>query len=334
MKLHCWPVLAKSALLKLRRLCALLPLSLSLSFSLSACQQLSTPAEPAQLSQTAIVLPAETTTPQLYLLGEVHDNGAGHQARLRWLQALVQQHQQHQKPLLLALEQFDFEQQAQLQAAQAACRDATCLLQFMQTASSEKNAPRSLWHWPHYAAVLQLALDHKLPLLAANLSRSAARKVVQGGYAAALTSAQRQAWQLDDAAEKNPHQALQQAQQDQVLAAHCQQLPANLAPGMAKAQIARDLLMAEQLLQAAGSVVLLAGNGHIRKDLGVPYWLNFARQHNLPGSSDKTWHSVAFLEQAPSQRNYADQWQLIAPLQRSDPCASLTSTTTPTKGKS
>jgi uncharacterized iron-regulated protein len=56
--------------------------------------------------------------------------------------------------------------------------------------------------------------------------------------------------------------------------AHCNALPAGLAAKMAQAQIARDIVMAQLLIehQAAGAV-LLAGNGHVRNDIGAPHWL-------------------------------------------------------------
>ena len=47
-------------------------------------------------------------------------------------------------------------------------------------------------------------------------------------------------------------------------------------PRMAQAQFARDAVMAEVLRRSApqgGGVVLLAGNGHVRRDIGVPRWL-------------------------------------------------------------
>ena len=57
---------------------------------------------------------------------------------------------------------------------------------------------------------------------------------------------------------------------------------------MAKAQIARDVVMAETLrAHAANGVVLIAGNGHVRTDVGVPVWL---RRDALAS------HATGFLE--------------------------------------
>ena len=59
---------------------------------------------------------------------------------------------------------------------------------------------------------------------------------------------------------------------------------------MVKAQIARDVWMARVVdQQAARGVVLLAGNGHVRKDIGVPRWLTTA---------PTAWRSMGFVESA------------------------------------
>lgn len=350
--------------------------TLSLTLLLAACQSAQHVPFNQQVTQhsnqpaTQVgelkLLPVSGNSAHIYLLGEVHDNAAGHQARLGLFQQLVRQHQQQQKKLVLLLEQFDLEQQSQLQAAQARCRDVACLLQALDAAamtSPSSTSPgatnsatklataaglpknKTLWHWPHYQALLQFALDHQIPLVAANLSRQSARLVMQNGYPAALSAAQIQRWQLSSdpanlsAAQRQdqaqdqaqgqrqsqpdgaPHQALLEAQQQQVLLAHCQQLPVAMAPAMARAQIARDLLMAELILQQRSSVVLVAGNGHIRKDWGVPYWLQYAARTSPAGSTMVPWQSIAFLEQAPDSPDYADLWQLIPVQPRPDPCA-------------
>jgi uncharacterized iron-regulated protein len=68
----------------------------------------------------------------------------------------------------------------------------------------------------------------------------------------------------------------QQAQEREIDRGHCGALPASLWPRMAQAQLARDAVMADLLRRhaAAHGLVLLAGNGHVRRDIGVPRWLN------------------------------------------------------------
>jgi uncharacterized iron-regulated protein len=50
-----------------------------------------------------------------------------------------------------------------------------------------------------------------------------------------------------------------------------------MLPGIINAQVARDVWMAKTILaQRPRDVVLLAGNGHVRKDIGVARWLSIA----------------------------------------------------------
>ena len=57
--------------------------------------------------------------------------------------------------------------------------------------------------------------------------------------------------------------------------AHCGQLPEPLIAGMFRVQRARDAMMADRLATVAGRAggVLIAGNGHVRNDWGVPWYL-------------------------------------------------------------
>jgi uncharacterized iron-regulated protein len=67
----------------------------------------------------------------------------------------------------------------------------------------------------------------------------------------------------------------QAAQEREIADGHCGALPARLLPAMASAQFARDAVMAQVLARDGDKgVVLIAGNGHVRHDLGVPRWLS------------------------------------------------------------
>ena len=62
---------------------------------------------------------------------------------------------------------------------------------------------------------------------------------------------------------------------------------------------------------ADAGIVLIAGNGHVRKDIAVPYWLH--RQ----GSAA---HAVGFLEPASDGAGF-DEVHRIPAATREDPCA-------------
>jgi uncharacterized iron-regulated protein len=75
-----------------------------------------------------------------------------------------------------------------------------------------------------------------------------------------------------------------QAQRRQEMAdAHCGLLPESMLDGMVLVQRARDAYLAERLhagAEHAGTAVLIAGDGHVRNDRGVPAAL--ARAYGVP----------------------------------------------------
>ena len=239
------------------------------------------------------VVPA---APGVLLLGEVHDNGAGHAARVALLRERIEA---GWRPAI-AMEQFDSGQQAVLDAAMRDCADADCVV--------AKVAPaKSGWTWDYYTPVIALALEYKLPLLAANLSRGDASKIVKGGFASVLPAELIARYAL----ESLPAPLLA-AQETEVRDSHCGMLPEAMVTPMAKAQIARDVVMAETMrAHAATAVVLIAGNGHVRKDIAVPYWL---RREGL------TLHATGFLEPAAAPEAF-DEVHRIPATTRPDPCA-------------
>lgn len=234
---------------------------------------------------------------EIVLLGEVHDNAEGHRLRQ---QALTDAVEQGWRPAI-AMEQFDREKQPDLDLARQRCgQDADCVI---AAAASEK----STWNWAYYRPVIQLALRHDLPLLAANLSRSDASRVVREGYAAVFDKTAIHTVKLDRPLPEDLVREQTAAIQD----GHCNRLPAQIIPGMVQAQVARDLVMSKTLLPyQKRSVVLLAGNGHTRRDIGVAHWLDDSQASVL---------SVGFVEQKPTLEAF-DRFYLVKPVQRTNVC--------------
>ena len=112
-----------------------------------------------------------------------------------------------------------------------------------------------------------------------------------------------------------PDAAWQAAQEREIELGHCGALPRSLWAGMARGQFARDAVMA-QLLQANATqgAVLLAGNGHVRRDIGVPRW--------LAALAPQTLLSVGFVEPEHASDAGArfDAVVVTAPATRADPC--------------
>jgi uncharacterized iron-regulated protein len=83
---------------------------------------------------------------------------------------------------------------------------------------------------------------------------------------------------------------------------------------MARAQFARDAVMATQVAtHAPRGLALIAGNGHVRRDIGVPRWLGDAQRARV-------W-SVGYLEPGSTAPPGAfDAVVRTAAVTRDDPC--------------
>jgi len=232
------------------------------------------------------------------LLGEVHDNAAGQRQRL---QALTRTIEAGWRPAI-AMEQFDRERQADIdRARRERPRDAAYVI-------AQASGLKSGWDWDQYRPVVALALQYDLPLLAANLSRADAAKIVRGGLSDVFDAAQLNTLGLD-----KPLSADLVASQTAVLdAGHCGHFPKAMLPGMLDAQAARDAVMAQTMrAYASRGVVLIAGNGHVRRDLGVPRWLNREAASVL---------SVGYVETQGNVEGF-DELVRVPAVERPDPCA-------------
>ncbi|HJV61200.1 MAG TPA: ChaN family lipoprotein [Albitalea sp.] len=242
------------------------------------------------------------------LLGEVHDNPALHALRLAALRRALAA---GWRPVI-AMEQFDREHQADIERARRERPgDARHLIDL--AAPARPGGSAGGWHWDSYRPVVELALRYDLPLIAANLSNPDTTKIVRGGYAAVFDAADIAALGLDRPIAPD----WQAAQEHEIDQGHCHALPPASWPRMARAQFARDAMMAATLqaqAQSGRGVVLLAGNGHVRRDLGVPRWM-------APAWRDRLM-SVGYLEQGDDMPGAGafDAVVWAPPASRPDPC--------------
>lgn len=246
-------------------------------------------------------LPVNPDTPPTFLLlGEVHDNPDGHQQRYNDLRARVEA---GWRPAI-AMEQFDRERNGDLQKALQTCADAQCVI-------DKAGAPR--WDWKLYTPVIALAMQYKLPIIAANVSRTHAAQILRDGFKAALTDADIGSFGLPESISPQ----LRKGQADAIVNGHCGYQPdAKLLNGFVDAQVARDIWMAKAMIDnRTTGVVLLAGNGHVRNDLGVAYWLKYKHMDNV--------QTVGYLESDQSDVTAFDVVHKIPPHERPDPCAGL-----------
>ncbi len=251
------------------------------------------------------------------LLGETHDNPDHHLLQAKLVLAVVAA---GRRPAL-AFEMLDTGRQAAVDEAQArAPRSADALADAVDWAHSG---------WPDfslYRPVFAAAAEAGLSVLATNLSREQAHRLVAHGPSALEPGLRRlldRAGPLSEDAER--------AMREEMSASHCGQLPESLLDSMVLAQRARDAQMAERLLWAVDGrgAVLIAGTGHVRTDRGVP-------AHLVREAQGRRVVAVAFLEVSPEGRApqaYAAEfgpgplpfdYVVFTPVaRRADPCQEL-----------
>lgn len=237
---------------------------------------------------------------QVVILGEVHDNPVHHLHQARAVAALA--------PRALVWEMLSAEQASRLPADPAALADTDALAALLGWTESG---------WPDFA------LYHPIFLAApgaqhfgAGVDRATARRVFDEELADVFGQ-EAPAFGLDQPLDATT-QAAREAEQ---ASAHCDALPEALLPGMVAAQRLRDGALAQAVVQAlsqsGGPVVVITGNGHARRDWGVP--LKLARV--LP---DVPVLALGQLEQAPAGTVPPyDLWIVTDSPPRPDPCAAF-----------
>ena len=157
------------------------------------------------------------------------------------------------------------------------------------------------WPWERYRAVVMAAVAAGVPVRGGNLPRSRMRAAMQ-----------------DEALDRHLPPAALALQRNAIEEGHCGLLPADRVMPMVRIQLARDASMAQVVQQArqeGRTVLLAAGWGHVRRDLGVPTWLpaNF----NAKVAIAQAGQARAAIE---SEVNYIHPTPALAPR---DHCAEL-----------
>ncbi|GHG71447.1 hypothetical protein GCM10010919_22720 [Alishewanella longhuensis] len=180
------------------------------------------------------------------LLGEQHDHPDHHQLQLWVLQQLAAE----QRLGAVAMEMLNTEQQAALDAQ---------LTQGAQSSPEALNWPERGWPFANYQAQVRFALDHAVRVVAADYNDSEKTALRQNTGSVTEYSAEHTGYLAE-----------------LIVKSHCGMFTAERARPAARMQIARDQQMARQMLankQSNKVNVLIAGGQHVRKDIGVPLWL-------------------------------------------------------------
>ena len=233
-------------------------------------------------------------TQDIVLLGELHDNAQHHALRAQLIKQIARD------KLTVVAEHLPSGARVKREGA---------LLADLEAAGFDAKG----WQWPLHSSLFDAVSGAKLRLIGGNLPKGFSKQIFGQGESA-LPSPMAKAYQI---ASLNA-EASRQLDQD-LIDGHCGKLPEKYLQPMRLVQRATDLSMAQALIDHVPSV-LVAGNGHVRKDYGVPQALSA-----LAPALKLT--AVGFYEaDSPREelvKSLAGRYDIVwlsEPAERSDPC--------------
>ncbi|KZY47675.1 hypothetical protein A3731_07615 [Roseovarius sp. HI0049] len=228
------------------------------------------------------------------VLGEVHDNPAHHAAQAERVAAIA--------PAAIVFEMLTPEQAARVTPELRG--DAEALAKALDWADS--GWPDFAMYYPIFAA----APDARI--YGAGVGREEARAAMEGGFDGPM-GGEAARFGLDQPLPERQQTAREALQME----AHCNAIPEDMLPGMVRIQRLRDAMLARMALQAyretGGPVVVITGNGHARRDWGMPALLARA-------APELDLHVVGQTENDMPLVGGFDEVLSAPPAQRDDPC--------------
>ena len=191
------------------------------------------------------------------LLGEKHDNPDHHLLQLMVLNHVIEQ----MRVTNVAFEMMDSDDQAALD--QISQHNLTTLEGLKAYLGWDEEG----WNWDFYGPLILTLVKAKIPLAAANITDATMSQVYGEETLSERVSI------LDEI-------GLQQLYVD-IDESHCGLLPESQFPAMVRVQQARDYNMANNMAipELEKLSVLVAGNYHVRRDVGVPNYLLARESH-------------------------------------------------------
>lgn len=217
-------------------------------------------------TQDHVTLAAALKSAAIVLLGEIHDNDVIHATRAAWLKSWPTPHP------TVVFEQIRADQQPALDkfndfnAKAARLGTTNDLLAFLDWDKSPWSKTAD------YRPLFEAVVHARLPILPGDPPRDVMRRSGKEGIAAALSASERTRFGLDTQLSA----AQNAASLAEIDGSHCGMIPKSAQPNMAEAQRYRDAHMADALLRGAdatGTAILIAGNGHVRTDRAVPWYV-------------------------------------------------------------
>ena len=199
---------------------------------------------------------ARINTADVLLLGETHDNPQHHEYQQKLLKVRIES---GAAPALM-MEQLEAVSQPALDQALAGSNreevldSVTGLIKFTD--------------WEPYRPLLAIAIDNKLPVIAANISSQRLQPVIWFGYSA---------YDADELKRLAVEEVWSESRQNFLAThmggAHCGELRDELRVGLTRSQRLRDALMADSAVSSIErGVVAIVGRDHARRDTGLPLY--------------------------------------------------------------
>ncbi len=195
------------------------------------------------------------------LIGEVHDNPDHHRLQA-WL---IKQIVRYDRKPAIVMEMIN-QDQAPALAAYINGYDAPAANLGNALRWAESGWPK----WSLYQPIANMAFAFRLPMAAGSASKKVVKSVGKNGYGALESDLPRQLGLNLPLAPP-----LVKKLREDLKVSHCNLLPDKALGSMSKVQRFRDAVMTDQLLKAGAQIgaVLIAGNGHVRVDRGVPWYI-------------------------------------------------------------
>ncbi|MEI2384713.1 ChaN family lipoprotein [Breoghania sp. JC706] len=236
---------------------------------------------------TPEALAGDIASARFVLAGETHDN-ADHHLRQAWIVSALTE--AGRKPAVV-FEMISADEAGALKSYLAGTpKNASAMGKALKW--KERGWP----DWAMYQPIADAALAAGLPMAPGDLSRETVKRFRKEGLGA-LGKGIAESWGLETPLPAAGQETLKQDLRD----GHCGLLPEPAVEAMVPVQRARDASFADGLIAnaTADGAVLIAGRGHVRGDMAVPWYL----RARAPEASIRI---VAMVEAEQGQSDPAD----------------------------
>ncbi len=249
------------------------------------------------------------------LLGEIHDN-KDHHLLQAWI---IEQLAALNRTPAIVMEQIRADQSGVLK-----------LFMSGKFKTAQRMGPAIGWEksgwpkWENYQPIARAAITNNLPIFAGDTTRAMNRKVGKQGFKI-LPKGEVNELGLDLPLGKDLDNALA----IELVSSHCDIMPASMMGPMALVQRYRDAHLARALRQAnkVDGSILIAGNGHVRTDRAVPWYLRGEQIKSVAvmivETSSEAKTALDLIPLDPSGKATADYIWVTPGAKREDPCIKL-----------